>query len=162
MNLEERIQQCKKLWECPEFFLLTPMLDELDLNINYGKAPYFVVEILGLHFGYWMIEADIAPTIIDKMIQAGVPILDRIPFEDSNEENLWGKRKDEFVLVLRELPHKFPRQTKYRILHKLTHNELVKRHSYPNEFDAICEKMIEAGVEIWREEQWSKFKDSNS
>lgn len=165
MSLEEKFEGFERFWQSPEVYILVPVPEDMQ---NYEKSQFLIMQSNGLNYRYCYIQPpEFNQIVVDKMIEAGVQILPSKP-EDDTYDVLYGSRKDEYVLVkIKERKNNSQFFASYLIYHKITKQSLYVRYPQPYEFthyfdnNALHEKMIEAGVEVWSREEWEDFANKN-
>ena len=137
------LQTYSDMWSSPNDWILGPV-NWIDDSRWYGDAKYAPYKKKPLTYMPFSLPSDIAEIIVEKMIDAGVEILDRIPIETREEryQHMWADRKDEFVLCRADIAGK------YLFCHKPT-QEMVLVHNHLQ--DWCIENMLKVGVEIWDE-----------
>lgn len=132
----------KDMWESPNKWVLAPVPSWADKEKWYGNIQISPFKKRPLDYTEFLIRANMAELIVQKMIEAGVEILNEIPnltLEQAYEQ-MWTDRKDEFVLC------RIRGVGSYRPYHKIL-GEIV--HVYNEYLDWCVDNMRKAGVEIW-------------
>lgn len=137
----EELERHKDMWENPEGWALAPTPRWVDKAKFYGNVKVAPVKKTPLGYTEYGIPSNVAELIVNKMIEAGVEILDEIPNEtlDQRYQHMWTDRKDEFVLFNSAI------HGGYVVYYKPT-MEMV--HIYRDKRDWCIENMHLAGVEV--------------
>ncbi|MEO1288581.1 MAG: hypothetical protein AAFV93_12500 [Chloroflexota bacterium] len=146
MEYEELLERHSVMWEQPELFLL--------VKTQSDSYPYIPIKKTGIIYPVVLVDEQIRMSVIKKMLEAGVKVLTEP--QRLVEEDLWTKRKHEFVLVEVRLPIDPDIQANYVIYHMASGESLPKWEINPHGYNKLCQKMIESGVEVWSREKWNK------
>jgi len=131
----------RSLWEKPEKWLLGPIPEWVKSQDIFGSKRYLPYMKMPLGVAEVSIPAEIAETIINKMIDAGVEIVKEISYETHYEmcQHMWTDQKDEFVLCESGIPRA------YLIYHKPSKSIIPIEGQL---YNISIENMLKVGVEI--------------
>jgi hypothetical protein len=139
------LDKLKFLWEDKVRYVLGPRPDFPDSLGYFPNMAYVPYIRHSLEYTCVLVPNDIAPTVVEKMIQSGAKIIDNMPKENFDEQvaHLWTDKVQEFVLK----PNPFI-DSKYTIFHEELKEFVDFTHESASFHKEVVKKMIKAGVRI--------------
>ena len=155
------LSEWKKVFSETSRYILAPKSDRFRKPDFYGSSDYLVFEKRPF-YRLWVL-GDISDDIVEHLLKRGVEILDKNPFDMSEQELaelLWTKRLHEHALYYDKVHHNEPhvvgnkvfykccRYKGYIIYNKLSQVSRLPEEGHEERYKSWIDNMLQAGVEI--------------
>jgi hypothetical protein len=138
------VEEYAKMWTKPFRFVLGPLPADVEA-LNAQGVLHHPYRFMGVRYFVCAIPEDVLPQVVEKMLGAGVPIVD--PFPDETEEealqHFWTDRLNEFALI--------PTQPGSLVTHEIYQLYPPETPLIPvtaQEYQTIVDHMLAAGAKI--------------